>query len=304
MADTEFIIVGAGGYGSAVAYRLATAGRSVLVLEKDEPAAQASGGAGKRGVRANRRDVRELPLAREAYELWPTLSDELGADTGYERIGGVVLIENTLTGMAGGLNAAKAIAAAQAASGIPTEVWDQDTVRDRVPGVSDAVVAALHCPLDGVAAQAATTRAYLDAAVRAGAVVRTGVTVSEAHSEDADRAGSVTTADGERITASAGVVLAANAGVPGIVERSFGLTLPVWSVFPQVVWLSSDKPLDLPFLTGHDSRVLSIKTDGPETIMLSGGYQGQPDADGNPRLSDAEVEANIAQLRAVFSTLR
>ena len=36
---------------------------------------------------ANGRDIRELPLMREAYDLWPNLHEVLGAATGYERVG-------------------------------------------------------------------------------------------------------------------------------------------------------------------------------------------------------------------------
>ena len=53
----------------------------------------ASGGKGKRGVRANGRDLRELPLMRMAYERWPALQGEIGAPTGYERTGHLQLIE-------------------------------------------------------------------------------------------------------------------------------------------------------------------------------------------------------------------
>ena len=53
----EFVIVGGGIYGVATAWTLASRGASVVVLEARDVAAGASGGPGKRGVRANGRDI-------------------------------------------------------------------------------------------------------------------------------------------------------------------------------------------------------------------------------------------------------
>ena len=50
MAD--FVVVGAGVYGAGVALHLAEAGADVVVLDSREVATQASGGPGRRGVRA------------------------------------------------------------------------------------------------------------------------------------------------------------------------------------------------------------------------------------------------------------
>ena len=91
MAD--FVIVGGGVYGCGVAWELAKRGAEVLLLEAKTIASGASGGLGKRGVRANGRDVSELPLMRLAYERWPTLHEEIGAETGYVRSGHLLLIE-------------------------------------------------------------------------------------------------------------------------------------------------------------------------------------------------------------------
>ena len=58
----DFVIVGGGIYGCSVAWEIARRGGKVLLLEANTIAAGASGGQGKRGVRANGRDLRELPL--------------------------------------------------------------------------------------------------------------------------------------------------------------------------------------------------------------------------------------------------
>src|SRR5947209_2104167 len=84
--DADFIVVGGGVYGAAIAYELVVRGSSVTLLEADHLASRASGGPGKRAVRANTRNSRELSFAREALALWPSLSEELGSDTGFERL--------------------------------------------------------------------------------------------------------------------------------------------------------------------------------------------------------------------------
>jgi sarcosine oxidase subunit beta len=54
MAD--YVIIGGGIYGCTVAWHLAKQGADVHLLEANTIASGASGGLGKRGVRANGRD--------------------------------------------------------------------------------------------------------------------------------------------------------------------------------------------------------------------------------------------------------
>ena len=91
--NPDFIIVGAGVYGTATAWWLAQRGASSIVLDSRDIATRASGGPGRRGVRANARDKAELPLMRHAYELWPQLHEVLEAKPFYERTGHLLLGE-------------------------------------------------------------------------------------------------------------------------------------------------------------------------------------------------------------------
>jgi sarcosine oxidase, subunit beta len=61
--QAEFVIVGGGIYGAATAWSLARRGADVLLLETTAMAAGASGGLGKRGVRANS-TIRPWPARR------------------------------------------------------------------------------------------------------------------------------------------------------------------------------------------------------------------------------------------------
>src|SRR6266511_1902803 len=113
----DFVIVGGGVYGAGVAWELAKRGADVLLVEAQQVASGASGGLGKRGVRANGRDLRELPLMCLAYALWPLLEEQIGAPTGYERVGHLQLIEQERD-----YHGASAQAWAQQQQGIPTQV--------------------------------------------------------------------------------------------------------------------------------------------------------------------------------------
>ena len=53
-ADVDFVVVGGGVYGTAITYELMERGATAVLLEGgDTLASRASGGPGKRGVRAN-----------------------------------------------------------------------------------------------------------------------------------------------------------------------------------------------------------------------------------------------------------
>ncbi len=300
---TEVLIVGGGIYGCATAYHLARQGTEVVLVESAALAAEASGGPGKRGVRGNRRDFRELPLLVQAYQEWPGLAAELGADTGYERIGGVYLVEKDVVGVSGGTIAMEAHAATQSSLGVPTEIWDRERVQAALPGVSNSVQAGIHAPLDGVASQAATTRAYAEAARAEGATIVEFTHVQRLLTENGHRISGVETGDGERIAARR-VVLTNNAQVNTLLSDALDTCLPLWRVYPQALVLGSENTVDIPYLTGHDNRSLSIKMIDGDRIMLSGGWRGEYDpGTGRGRLVDQNVEGNIKELRSTFPEL-
>ena len=162
MAD--YVIVGGGIYGCTVAWELAKRGADVQLLEAKTVASGASGGLGERGVRANGRDLRELPLMRLAYDIWPTLHEEIGGFTGYRRLGHLHLIERELD-----LAAAPAQVWLQNRQGIESHLLDATALRELEPQLSENVMAAIYCPKDGVADHTATTRAMAYAAQACGA---------------------------------------------------------------------------------------------------------------------------------------
>ena len=292
---TDFIIVGGGVYGAATALELAERDASVTLLERDRIACGASGGLGKRGVRANGRDPRELPLMRDAYERWPNLSARLEADTGYVRTGHLEIYERERD-----LGLAQARQRAQASLGIPTETLNVDAARAIEPSLTTDIRLAVHAPLDGVSDHTATTRGYAAAAARAGAEIHEGVEVARLLN---DKLG-VEQSDGTVLEAKRGVLVLANASTPALLEAAFALALPVWSMLPQVMRTDALSEPIVMGLIGHAHRVLSVKALPDNAVMVSGGWRGKwNDALGRGEPVAEQVEGNWAEALAVLPAL-
>ncbi len=297
--SADYLIVGGGVYGAATAWFLARAGASVLVIEAREIASRASGGPGRRGVRANGRDLRELALMRRAYEIWPTLHEELDAEPFYERTGHLLLAETDAD-----CDRLEAQVRLQEHQGIPTERLDGDAARELEPALSPRIRAAARCPLDGVADHTAATRAYAAAAERLGATIETGVRVG-AVEVDSGRATSVVTDAGDRLEARRGVLLLANPAVAGLLARlGPQLSLPRWNVALQVIISEPVEHVPFRHLTGHVSRTVSLKTEGASQVMVSGGWRARwdPDAETGTPLAEA-IAGNLAEAAAVYPAL-
>ena len=291
----DFVIIGGGVYGAATAWWLARAGATVTIIDEQGIASRASGGPGQRGVRANGRDGRELPLMARAYDIWPTLHEELDSPPFYTRVGQLLLTEREADPRL------EARAWLQRQHGVETEVLSREAVRDMEPNVSNRVTGALYCPKDGVADHGATTRAYAAAAEKLGVQIQTGVRASTIATQGS-RADGVITNEQERLPARKGVLVLANSAVAAL--TSPWLSLPLWNECLQVI---VSRPLaSVPFthLTGHMSRTVSLKTEGADRVMVSGGWHGHWDLDTETgsTLHDA-VAGNLAEAKEVYPDL-
>lgn len=300
--SSEYIVVGGGVYGAGTAWKLAAQGKDVTLLEADAIACGASGGLGKRGVRANGRDPRELPLMEIAYDLWPDLADEIGYETGYERTGHLLLYERETGGIQGGFESARARQSVQTELGVPTERLSAAEVQEKEPHVTENVVGALYCPNDGIADHTATTRGLARAAEDHGATIHENTPVTGL--ERSDEQVTAVLSEDNRFEVDETVILLSNTHVPELVEAELGLTLPIWEISPQVI---STEPLDnvpVKHLIGHDHRRLALKEISDNRVMISGGWRGEWDDDAQQGVTVPErVEGNVADAGAVFPAL-
>jgi sarcosine oxidase subunit beta len=278
----KLAVVAAGVVGTATAWHVARRGHRVVVVEASSIAAGASGGLGERGVRANGRDETELPLARRAHEMWPTLDDALGSDTGFRRIGHLHVIEHDD-------GRAEQVVERQRAAGIDSEIVRGDELRALEPDLDRRAVAAVHCPTDGVADHTATTNAYADAARRAGVEIREDCTAQLRIEGDRLR---VRDADADF------VLIAANAGARSLLKQ-VDVRLPTANVYPQVLVTAPLERVVVRHLIGHASRPLAIKTLPDLSVMITGGRLGRDGV-----VDAAEVEANAEDAAAVIPALR
>lgn len=298
----EFVVIGGGIVGSAVAWGLARRGGDVVLVERDHLASGASGGPGWRGVRANHRDIRELPLAARAYELWPVLDELLGFPTEYRRIGSLQLGEEGTAGLTGGRMSLEARRWSQESAGIPTSILSVEELAERQPGLGPDVRWALYCPLDGVADHAATTRAFAQAAAQEGADIQEGVEALRIRAEGEGR--TVVETQGGAVTAQRAVFVLNNWRARSLLKDSFGMDLPIWRIFPQMNFVRPPNGVLLPYLIGHESRPLSIKSVAGLGVMLSGGRTGAwDDGTGNSTALEETFEANLADAAAVLPGL-
>ena len=299
----EFVVIGGGIVGSAVAWGLARRGGEVVLVERDNVASGASGGPGWRGVRANHRDIRELPLAARAYELWPALDELLGLPTGYRRTGSLQLGEEETAGLTGGRMSLEARRWSQESAGIPTTILGAGELAERQPGLGPGIRWALYCPLDGVADHGATTRAFAQAAVREGADVREGEEALRIRVKG--EGGTVVETQRGAVTAQRAVFVLNNWRARSLLADSLGIDLPIWRIFPQMNFVRPPNGVLLPHLIGHESRPLSIKSVAGLGVMLSGGRTGAWDeGTGNSTALEETFEANLADAAAVLPGLQ
>jgi sarcosine oxidase subunit beta len=178
-----------------------------------------------------------------------------------------------------------------------------DALREMEPHLGGRVIAALYCPLDGVAHHTATTRGFMQAAQRAGAVVREGTRVADVERQG-ERITAVITARQERIPVRRSLVLLSNTHIPAFLHARFGITLPVWRILPQIVLTAPVDPLPVWHLIGHAHRRLAMKATPDQGVMISGGWRGRwnPDTERGETLPD-QVRGNVAEAVAVYPGL-
>jgi len=150
----DFVVIGGGLVGSAIAWGLGRAGATPLVLDEDDRALRAS--------RANNALVwvqgKGLGLpdyalwTRSSAERWPQLAGllvgETGIDVGLRQSGGFefCLSQPELDQQRGEL---VAIARAASDRSAPFQVLDREETRARLPGVGPALAGSIFCPSDG-----------------------------------------------------------------------------------------------------------------------------------------------------------
>lgn len=166
----KIVVLGAGVMGCGVAWRLAQAGKSVTVLEKAVPGAEASSAAaGILGAQAESEGPGPLlDLCLRSRQAWPQFWAQLRATTGID----VGLIQEGLLELAHDDAGCQRLLHRQAwmqAANLRADLLDPNQARALEPALGPTLRCALHLPDDHQVEPPLLARALAAAAVRAGA---------------------------------------------------------------------------------------------------------------------------------------
>lgn len=176
----DLVVVGAGAIGLSCAWRCAQAGMSVLVIEREQPGAGASGVAAGMLAPVTEATFGEQPLLAlnlEARAQWPAFAAELeeltATPTGYADCGALVVAADR-----DDAEELRRLHAFQVELGLGAEWLSPRAARLREPGLSPRIGGAIYAPQDGQVDPAAVVSALAFAFTAAGGELRTGFEVT------------------------------------------------------------------------------------------------------------------------------
>lgn len=270
MPTTDVVIVGGGCVGTSVSYHLADVGCTDTLLL--EAGALGSGSTGKAagGIRVQHDDEVNSRLALRSLEEFTRFEEMTGTPIDLNQVGYLFLLDNE-----GHLAEFTRAARRQNELGIPTELIAPGDVERFSPGlVTDDLVGATYCPLEGYATPEAVVQGYAKAARRLGARIRTGAPVVEVLVDGQGVCG-VRTADE---TISTRTVVVAAGIESGTLTAPLGYEIPVEG---------------LPRTIHYTSRDAGVPREAPLVVDFSSGFYYHREGDG---LIFAGRESDLEQL--------
>jgi len=216
----EIVIIGGGAVGCGVAYSLAQAGKTDVVLVEKEPAvasATTSQAAGLVGQVRN--SVERTKLAMWSVETFSRLQQDEQANPGWRQVGSlrIALCDERVEEF----QHMKCVADK---AGLEVDFIDNRTAQEKWPGMNfDRVKAVLWCPSDGYLQPSDLTMAYVAQARRLGARFQTGTAVQSVLVKDGRVAGVET----DKGTLHCETVINAAGAHAFQIAKSVGLELPI-----------------------------------------------------------------------------
>jgi len=218
--QAEIVIIGGGAVGCGVAYSLAQAGRTdVLLIEKEPTVAAVTSSQAAGLVGQVRNSVERTKLAMWSVETFSRLQQDELAKPGWRQVGSlrVALTDQRVEEF-------KQMKAVADQAGLEVDFIDNQTARQHWPAMSfEQARAVLWCPSDGYLQPSDLTMAYVAHARRMGVQIQTGTAVQSVLLNSGRVVGVET--DQGRIDCQT-VINAAGAHAFHI-ARSVGLELPV-----------------------------------------------------------------------------
>lgn len=316
----DALIIGGGLLGCATAWMIARDGGSVILAERDQVNQHASGqNAGslhfqleyrmmEHGIEAARKAAEAMPLHLDAARLWQELPTEAGEQIDVRLSGGLMLAQNAE--QARRLEQKTEI---ERSWGLDIEMLDREGVQRIAPYLSETVVAAAYCAIEGKADTRTAAPALARAALREGAEIRTRCEVI-AMRRDAS-GWCVTLAEGygdarrERQVRAAAIVIAAGVWTTAVGEM-IGAVLPTIPL-ALAMTVSLRVPAFISHLVQHAGERLSLKQSLDGNVLIGGGWparlmrtpEGRPDFGIRPELLRESLAGNAAAAIGVVPEL-
>ncbi len=267
VAPTDIAVVGAGAIGMAIAWRAATAGRTVTLVD-DSPgrgASWAAAGMLAPVTEAHFGEEALLTLNHASHARWPAFAAELAEvtsrDSGYRECGTIVVARDL-----DDLAVVDDLAAFQRSLGLQVERLSSREARQLEPGLVPSIRGGLFVSGDHQVDNRTLVAALSTACHRAGVV--TIASRAAAIDRSGSRAQGVVLTDGRRLAAGA-VVLAAgawSASLEGVPDA-----LPVRPVKGQLLHLRCSPGLRLPPPATHNVRVPGGRPGRPAVYVVPRG---------------------------------
>ena len=291
----DVVVIGGGAAGCATTYNLASKGANVALLEKFDLNTQASGrNAGslhgqiqfepfhQLGMKWARDFLPGLSFLADSLEIWKTLSDKLNTDLEVGGKGGLMVAES-----ASDMLALESKVKLENEAGIASRMIDQKELHEMAPYISQKMLGAAFCPIEGKANPLVTAPAFAARAKDAGASIITGVEVLAI--EKVDGKFKILTSAGDFFAAK--VVLTANAGLPKL-AKSLGLDLPISDV-PVQVSVTEQVEKFVNHLIYFTTEKLTFKQANSGSLLIGGGWPARYDISGEAVLNLDSLQSNL-----------
>ncbi len=221
----DVVVIGGGIIGASTALELSERGVSVLLCEKGQIAGEQSS-RNWGWVRLGMRDPREIPLMLESLNIWQSLDQRIGRNTGYTRSG-------ILFGASGKRSSENLDRWSRHVDGMHTgaEIVSGVRLDALLPGNQLAIDRALYMPQDGRAEPQWAAPAIAEAARERGAVLMTNCAVRSIDVQDNHVAGVFT----ERGRVACNQVVLAGGAWSRLFAGNAGIELPQLKVLNTVL---------------------------------------------------------------------
>lgn len=224
----DVVVIGAGVIGCAVAYYLAKKGCQVIVIEKRERICSGASGANSGGIPLSTLSPESpvLEMRKESFNLYETLSEEIGCDIEYQKVGIIICAIDE-----GQYPALRKHAEGLCRKGINVKLIDGDEIRKQEPALGIEIVAGVEDEETAILNPFKATHGFARAARRLGAEFLVA-TETQAIETEKDKVTAVVTDKG-RIKTNF-VVNAAGVWSPEI-GKMVGLSIPIDPIKGQAI---------------------------------------------------------------------